>query len=172
MSTCLPGTAGWKRPVVADEHDPSAYGSHVAADYDELHADLDPTPVVDLLAELASGGSVLELGIGTGRVALPLLDRGVEVAGIEGSPEMAAALARKAGADRIPVTLGDFASTDAEVTFEGKFLYVLSPNVGNPSAEPSHIDRYKIKDNGGLKFKGESKGKGTLGPGATGLGVI
>ena len=98
---------------MTEQHDPSAYGSHVAADYDDLHADLDPTPAAETLAEMAHGGAVLELGIGTGRLALPLLDRGLEVAGIEASPEMAAVLARKPRGDRIPVTLGDFATADA-----------------------------------------------------------
>ena len=97
---------------MAEGHDPSAYGSHVAADYDELYSDLDPTPAVEAISELAAGGAVLEFGIGTGRVALPLLSRGVEVVGVDGSAEMSAVLARKPGGDRIPVTIGDFSTTD------------------------------------------------------------
>ena len=69
-------------------------------------------PVVDLLAELAGTGRALELGIGTGRIALPLARRGVPVHGIELSRAMAARLQAKPGAEAVGVTIGDFASTD------------------------------------------------------------
>jgi 16S rRNA A1518/A1519 N6-dimethyltransferase RsmA/KsgA/DIM1 with predicted DNA glycosylase/AP lyase activity len=65
-------------------------------------------PAVSFLADLARSGSALELGIGTGRIALPLSRRGVRVHGIELSPAMIARLQAKPGADRIGVTIGDF----------------------------------------------------------------
>jgi CDGSH-type Zn-finger protein len=84
------------------EYDPGAYGRAVAADYDRLYeAAPETAEAVQLLAELAGDGAVLEMGIGTGRLALPLLMRGVEVAGIEGSAEMLDQLRAKAGGARI-----------------------------------------------------------------------
>ncbi|WP_233257670.1 class I SAM-dependent DNA methyltransferase [Micromonospora sp. S4605] len=91
--------------------DASAYGRHVAAVYDDTYAHLDPAGAVERLAALADGGPVCEFGIGTGRLALPLLARGLTVAGIEGSPEMVAGLRAKPGGDRVEVALGDFAQT-------------------------------------------------------------
>ena len=66
--------------------DPSAYGRHAADVYDEAYAHLDPAAAVERLAALAGGGPVCEFGVGTGRLALPLVARGVPVSGIEGSP--------------------------------------------------------------------------------------
>lgn len=104
------------------EHDPAGYGAAMAALYDALYQTaFDTEGAVDRLAELAEGGPVLELGIGTGRLALPLAARGLTVAGIDGSPDMAAALAAKPGGDAIPVTIGDFA--DARV--DGSFSLAL-----------------------------------------------
>ena len=68
-------------------------------------------PAVDFLADLAGDGAALELGIGTGRIALPLSRRGVRVHGIDLSPAMVAQLRAKPGADDIGVTIGDFATT-------------------------------------------------------------
>jgi SAM-dependent methyltransferase len=79
-------------------------------------------PVVDFLAELAGTGAALELGIGTGRIAIPLRRRGVPVHGIELSPDMAAELRTKPGSDDIGVTIGDFATTRVEGTFALAYL--------------------------------------------------
>ncbi|MGZ5307480.1 MAG: class I SAM-dependent methyltransferase, partial [Actinomycetota bacterium] len=75
-------------------------------------------PVVDFLAELAGGGRALEFGIGTGRIALPLAQRGVPVHGIDMSEAMVARLRSKPGGEDIGVTIGDFATT----TVDGSFL--------------------------------------------------
>ena len=73
-----------------------------------MMADLpDPTDSVDRLAELAGPGPALELGIGTGRVALPLAARGVQVHGVDASEAMVGRLRAKPGGDRIPVTMGE-----------------------------------------------------------------
>ncbi|MBA3429819.1 MAG: class I SAM-dependent methyltransferase [Actinobacteria bacterium] len=79
-------------------------------------------PVVDLLVELAGRGRVLELGIGTGRIALPLARRGVPVHGIELSKAMAARLRAKPGGEDIGVTIGDFATTTVEGAFSVAYL--------------------------------------------------
>ncbi|MGS2617555.1 class I SAM-dependent DNA methyltransferase [Micromonospora sp. LZ34] len=91
--------------------DASAYGRQIADVYDEAYAHLNPDAAVDRLAALADDGPVCEFGIGTGRLALPLVERGLTVAGIEGSPEMVAGLRDKPGGDKIEVAVGDFAQT-------------------------------------------------------------
>ncbi|HEV2894220.1 MAG TPA: class I SAM-dependent methyltransferase [Actinomycetota bacterium] len=89
---------------------PETYGDRIADIYDAIMADLpDPADCVDRLAELAGTGPALELGIGTGRVALPLVARGVEVHGIDASAAMVEQLRAKPGGDAIPITFGDFA---------------------------------------------------------------
>jgi SAM-dependent methyltransferase len=110
-------------------HDPDGYfGERVAARYDESNESagmFDPAlvgPVVDLLVELAGSGRALELGIGTGRIALPLAGRGVPVHGIELSNAMAARLRAKPGGEDIGVTIGDFATTTVEGTFSVAYL--------------------------------------------------
>ncbi|MFE6868587.1 class I SAM-dependent DNA methyltransferase [Kitasatospora sp. NPDC057692] len=85
------------------------YTRHFADRYDTWFGKPSVTAeTVTLLAQLAGPGTALELGVGTGRVALPLARRGVRVEGIDASPEMAARLASKPGGDRIPVTIADF----------------------------------------------------------------
>jgi len=86
-------------------------------------------PAVDRLAELAAGGRALELAIGTGRVAVPLADRGVPVSGIELSEPMVARLREKAGADSIPVTVGDMAT--AFVDGEFTLVYLVYNTISN-----------------------------------------
>ena len=102
------------------------FGEPVAERYDESAADMfDPAvvdPVVDFLAELAGDGAALELGIGTGRIALPLARRGVRVHGIDLSEAMVARLRAKPGAEEIDVTLGDFATTRVEGRFSLAYL--------------------------------------------------
>jgi SAM-dependent methyltransferase len=91
------------------------WGRELAEAYDRVAADdVAPAvlgPMVDLLAELADGGPVVEFGVGTGRVALPLAARGLAVQGIELSPEMADQLRVKPGADAVRVTVGDMTTT-------------------------------------------------------------
>src|SRR5438876_10493017 len=79
-------------------------------------------PVVDFLAELAGGGATLELGIGTGRIALPLAARGIRVHGIDLSEAMVARLRAKPGGDAVAVTIGDFTTTKVEGTFSLAYL--------------------------------------------------
>jgi SAM-dependent methyltransferase len=102
--------------------DPAEYGRQAASGYDDLHAELDPSAAVETLAELAGGGPVVEFGIGSGRLALPLAERGLAVHGIEGSPDMAELLKDKPGGQDIPVVLGDFAQATAGDDFLLAFL--------------------------------------------------
>jgi SAM-dependent methyltransferase len=107
---------------VPDDH----FGERVAARYDFSEADMfEPAvvdPIVDFLAELAGKGSALELGIGTGRIALPLARRGVRVSGIDLSEAMVARLRAKPGGDEIDVTIGDFAATTVDGRFSVAYL--------------------------------------------------
>jgi len=106
--------------------DDGYFDEHVAARYDESAAEMfDPAlvdPVIDLLVEIAGSGRALELGIGTGRIALPLAQRGVPVHGIELSKAMVARLRAKPGGEDIGVTIGDFATTTVDGTFSVAYL--------------------------------------------------
>jgi hypothetical protein len=95
------------------------YGERVADVYDEWYADYDPA-AIEFLAELAHGGKALELGIGTGRIALPLSAKGVDVQGIDAAASMISRLRAKPDGDRIKVTQGNF----AEVPVDEKFALV------------------------------------------------
>ena len=94
-------------------------------------------PVVDVLAELAGDGAALELGIGTGRVALPLARRGVPVRGIDLSADMVAQLRTKPNAEAIEVALGDFATT----TVPGRFslVYLVFNTIGNLTTQDEQV---------------------------------
>jgi len=88
------------------------FGADVAATYDDSPRG-DEAETVDLLVELARGGPVLELAIGTGRIALPLAARDIRVDGIELSSAMIARLREKPGGDQLAVTRGDMADVPA-----------------------------------------------------------
>lgn len=98
------------------------YNQRCADVYDQWFGYFDEA-AVDVLEELAGGGRALELGIGTGALALPLAARGVRVEGIDASPEMVAALRAKPGGRDVPVTMGDFA--DVNVGGEFSLVYVV-----------------------------------------------
>ncbi|HEY2939107.1 MAG TPA: class I SAM-dependent methyltransferase [Gaiellaceae bacterium] len=108
------------------QRDDGYFDERVAARYDESSAEMfDPAvvdPAVDFLAELAGSGRALELGIGTGRIALPLAQRGVRVHGIELSNAMVARLRAKPGGEEIGVTIGDFSTTTVDGTFSVAYL--------------------------------------------------
>jgi SAM-dependent methyltransferase len=98
------------------------YGETHADIYDSWHGQLEQA-TIETLADLASGGRVLELGIGTGRVAIPLAERGIEVHGIDASPTMVAKLHAKPGGQRIQVVIGDLASPAMDEEFS--LVYVV-----------------------------------------------
>jgi SAM-dependent methyltransferase len=122
-------------------HDDGYFGEPVAARYDESAADMfDPAvvdPVVDFLVALAGDGRALELGIGTGRIAVPLARRGVPVHGIELSKAMAARLRAKPGAEDIGVTIGDFATTTVEGIFS--VAYLVFNTIGNLTTQSAQV---------------------------------
>ena len=114
-------------PMGDDPGDHEEYfGERVAAAYDERSANMfDPAvvgPAVDLLAELAGDGAALEFAIGTGRIAVPLSQRGVRVAGIDNSEAMLARLREKPGVDRIEAMVGDMAATRVDGEFSLVYL--------------------------------------------------
>jgi SAM-dependent methyltransferase len=102
--------------------DPAFYGKRWADVYDEHHAWLDPAAAVEFLAGLAGDGRVLELAIGTGRVALPLAGRGITVEGVDASEAMVARLRAKPGGDAIPVVIGDMAQVPVTGAFRLVYL--------------------------------------------------
>jgi SAM-dependent methyltransferase len=105
-----------------DNYQEKTYGERIAGIYDEWYPDYE-APAIAALHQLAQGGRALELGIGTGRMALPLQQTGLEVHGIDASEAMIAKLRAKPGGARIPVTLGNF----ADVAVDGHYalVYVL-----------------------------------------------
>ena len=106
-----------------DKYGPETYGEQVADVYDEWYRmPYDETQECSTLAELAGAGRALELGIGTGRIALPLAARGVEVHGIDSSPAMLEQLRAKPGGDRITTTLGNMADVDVDGEFSLVFV--------------------------------------------------
>lgn len=111
------------------------FAGHVAARYDSSTAGMPVEPVVDFLAPLAEGGA-LELAIGTGRIAVPLAERGIRVAGIDFSPDMVAELRRKT--DEIPVAIGDMSSTTVEGTFS--LVYVVFNSINNVTSQDGQVD--------------------------------
>jgi SAM-dependent methyltransferase len=117
------------------------FDERIAAAYDSTSSGMfDPSvlnPAVDLLADLAGDGSALELGIGTGRVALPLSRRGVDVHGIDLSPAMVERLRAKPGADAIPVTIGDFATTRVGTGF--RLAYLVFNTITNLTTQDEQV---------------------------------
>jgi SAM-dependent methyltransferase len=98
-------------------------------------------PAVSFLAELAGAGAALELGIGTGRIALPLSRRGVRVHGIELSPAMVAELQAKSGADDIGVTIGDFATARVDGTFT--LAYLVRNTIMNLTTQDEQVECFR-----------------------------
>src|ERR1700686_3775067 len=118
------------------------FGEPVAAGYDESEADMfEPSvvePAVEFLADLAGTGAALELGIGTGRLALPLSQQGVRVHGIELSPAMVADLQTKPGSNDIGVTIGDFATTRVGGMF--RLVYLVRNTITNLTTQDEQVE--------------------------------
>jgi SAM-dependent methyltransferase len=124
--------------VGADE---GYFGERVAAIYDEHSASMfDPAvvgPAVERLAELAGDGGALEFAIGTGRIALPLAERGVRVAGIDNSEAMLARLREKPGAERIAAMAGDMAATRVDGEFS--LVYLVFNTIFNLTTQDGQV---------------------------------
>jgi SAM-dependent methyltransferase len=110
------------------------FAGSVADRYDADTADMPVEPVVDFLLPLAGGGA-LELAIGTGRIAVPLAERGVRVAGIDLSPDMVAQLRRKT--DEIPVEIGDYSTTRVDGTFS--LAYIVFNSINNQTTQEGQV---------------------------------
>jgi SAM-dependent methyltransferase len=117
------------------------FDERVAARYDESSSEMFAReavePAVDFLAALAGDGRALELGIGTGRIALPLAGRGVEVHGIDLSQAMVAKLREKPGGEGIPVAIGDFATTRVDGAFS--LAYLVFNTINNLTTQEEQV---------------------------------
>ena len=117
------------------------FGESVAARYDDHSRSMfDPAvvdPAVERLAKLANGGAALEFAIGTGRIALPLSERGVRVAGIDNSEAMLARMRDKPGADRITALAGDMAATTVEGDFS--LVYLVFNTIFNLTTQDGQV---------------------------------
>jgi SAM-dependent methyltransferase len=95
------------------------------------------TQTVDFLVECAAGGPALEFAVGTGRLALPLAARGMDVQGIELSPDMVEQLRRKPGANAVPVTIGDMTTTRVPGTFG--LVYLVRNTIMNVTTQDEQL---------------------------------
>jgi SAM-dependent methyltransferase len=111
------------------------------AKWSELFEPAAIDPVVSFLADLAGTGASLELGIGTGRIALPLSERGVRVHGIDLSSAMVAELRAKPGADNVEVTIGDFSTTRVDGSF--KLAYLLRNTIANLTTQDAQVECFR-----------------------------
>jgi SAM-dependent methyltransferase len=123
-------------------HDEDGYfGEPVAATYDETSDRMfDPAvigPTIDFLSDLAGDGRALELGIGAGRIALPLAARGVEVHGIDLSRAMTERLRAKPGGQGIGLTIGDFATSRVDGTF--RLAYLVYNTIMNLTTQAGQV---------------------------------
>jgi SAM-dependent methyltransferase len=120
---------------------PDWFAGPVAERYDAALGERgDPAVVgatVDFLAELAGPGPALELGIGTGRIALPLAARGVRVHGIDLSPDMVAQLRAKPGGSELPITIGDFSATTVDESFS--LVYIVFNTINNLTSQDAQV---------------------------------
>ena len=128
-----------------DDLEPSPFDERIAPTYNAGSAHMfSPDvlgPTVDVLQELAGDGAALELAIGTGRVALPLAERGVEVHGIDFSEAMVAELRRKPGGDRLPVTIGDMATT--RVGSDYRVAYLVYNTITNLLTQDEQVECFR-----------------------------
>ena len=125
--------------------DDGYFDEAVAAGYDDPGWDMfhpeKIDPVVDFLIARVGSGRALELGIGTGRIALPLAQRGIPVAGIDISRAMVARLAAKSGGENIEVTIGDFATT--RVPGEFSLVYLVFNTIMNLTSQQAQVDCFR-----------------------------
>jgi len=132
------------RPVEADDPADGWFPESVAADYDAPGGANTPevvAPMVDVLANLAGSGPVLELAVGTGRIAAPLAERGVAVSGIELSRAMAARIAGKPGGDKVEVTIGDMTTTRVAGRFS--LVYLVFNTISNVTTQDGQVEVFR-----------------------------
>ena len=120
------------------------FGELNAERYDDFYADLmqeETSLSVEALADLSGGGRILELAIGTGRVALPLAARGLEVHGIEASEAMVAKMREKPGGAGIPVKIGDMSAVRMDETFD--LVYLVFNTIFNLTTQEAQVMCFK-----------------------------
>ncbi len=120
--------------------DPRLYGARWADNYDEWHAGmLDDQAAVEALAKLADGGSALEFGVGTGRLAVPLAERGLDVVGVDISPDMLAKLRRKSSA----VTVVEGSMTTVRLSREFDLVFVGFSSIYVLGTQREQVDLFR-----------------------------
>lgn len=127
-------------------HDDGHFDEHVAAGYDESSANMFVpeilNPTVEFLANLAGDrGTALEFGIGTGRVAIPLTQRGVAVSGIDLSKAMVTRLRGKPGGEDIRVAIGDFATASVSGSFA--VAYLVFNTIMNLTTQEAQVECFR-----------------------------
>ncbi len=132
-----PGVRSWHSATITRNY----FDERIAKSYDVRWPEaVDPAvvePIVDFLAQLADTGPALELAIGTGRIALPLSERGVTVKGIELSVAMVDEMRRKPGSEMIDVTIGDMARTKVDGTF--RLVYLVANTIANLTTQDAQV---------------------------------
>ena len=125
--------------------DDGYFDERIAARYDEFTSEMFDAsvvePVIDFLADAAGTGQALELGIGTGRIAIPLAERGVPVHGVDLSNAMVARLRTKPGAEDIRVTIGDFANARVDGTFS--LAYLVFNTIMNLTTQAAQVQCFR-----------------------------
>ena len=137
-----------------NDYTAATYGDKIAEVYDRMYpmrANVGPT--VDALAKLAGNGPALELGIGTGRIALPLAARGIEVHGIDASEAIVAQMRAKHGGDTIPVTITDFSQFNIEGSKNFALVYVVFNTLFQATSQQAQVSCFRsvaahLADNG------------------------
>src|SRR5690349_6155605 len=126
LGSNAPGDPEGAHQMPGNDYDPAVYGTTIADDYDDMYESaFDTAGAVDFLAELAGRGGVLEFGVGTGRLAVPLAQRGLRVHGVDASEPMIAKMLTKPGGEQIVTTVGDFSAVEVGNDFS---LVVLAIN--------------------------------------------
>ena len=127
-----------------NDYTAATYGDKIAEVYDRMYpmrANVGPT--VDALANLAGNGPALELGIGTGRIALPLAARGIEVHGIDASEAIVAQMRAKPGGDTIPVTITDFSQFSIEGSKKFALVYVVFNTLFQATSQQAQVSCFR-----------------------------
>ena len=121
------------------------FSGSAAASYDQSSSDMFTPekidPVVEVLSRLAGEGRALEFASGTGRIALPLAARGVQVSGIDLSPDMTAQLHAKPGGEAVDVTIGDIASTRVDGAF--RVVYLVFNTILNLTTQDAQVSCFE-----------------------------
>jgi hypothetical protein len=125
--------------------DKTIWNEKIAREYDTpgqgMFADAVVQPAVRFLEQLAGSGKVLELAVGTGRIAIPLANRGIRVSGIDYSAAMVEQLHRKIDADILPVTIGDMTTTKVEGRFS--LVYLVYNGISNLLTQEAQVQCFK-----------------------------